>query len=217
MSTYNQQQSEALLLVRRHLAALPPSAVEALRDEIGPYLEFRARVARFHREHLAGACARRCFDHGRSDCCGREGILTFFADVVVNVLLSPDEEVARLLETIAGDPGGESCVYLAASGCLWRLKPIVCEMFLCEQVLAAALGDDPALRGRWERLRTEEHRFTRPTVPVLFDDLERRFREAGLDSPLMYCHHSPGLLRLKKRHGVGAAGGAPSRGDAAPA
>lgn len=204
MSTYNHQQTEALLLVRRHLAALPPAAVEALREEIRPYLEFRARVARFHREHLAGPCARRCFDHGRSDCCGREGILTFFADVVVNVLLSSDAEVGRLLETLAGDPGGDSCVYLAASGCLWRLKPIVCELFLCEDVKEQAFRDDPAARGRWERLREEEHLFTRPTQPVLFDDLECRFREAGLDSPLMYCHHSPGLVRLKKKHGVTA-------------
>jgi hypothetical protein len=30
--------------------------------------------------------------------------------------------------------------------------------------------------------------------------LEALFIEAGFDSPLMYLHRSPGLLRLKARH-----------------
>jgi hypothetical protein len=27
---------------------------------------------------------------------------------------------------------GFKCVFLGHEGCLWRIKPIVCEMFLCD-------------------------------------------------------------------------------------
>ena len=40
---------------------------------------------------------------------------------------------------------------------------------------------------------------TWPDRPVLFDELEKLFIKEGYDSPLMYCHKSPGLLRLKSK------------------
>jgi len=59
------------------------------------------------------------------------------------------------------------------------------------------------LEHRWQKLQRQEKSFTKPDRPVLFDDLERFFIERGYESPLMFFHHSPGLLRLKKKHNVG--------------
>jgi hypothetical protein len=50
---------------------------------------------------------------------------------------------------------------------------------------------------RWQELLLKEKQFTWPDKPILFDDLEELFLQAGLKSPLMYCHLSPGLLRVK--------------------
>lgn len=211
MSSYNRQQKEALLMVREYLEGLPPPRREALRESIEPYLAFRGEVARFQEEFFSSLCSRKCFSDRTSACCGREGILTFFADVVINVLLSTGDEVDSLLSTLDRDRGGDNCVYLDEAGCRWRLKPIICEMFLCDEARGKVLGGSEDLARRWEDLRQREHVFTRPTQPVLFDDLERLFIEAGLESPLMYFHFSPGLLRLKARHGLGTGGKPPRR------
>ena len=203
MSAYNRQQREALLMVRSHLEGLPTPRRKTLRESIEPYLAFRGEVARFQEEFFSSLCSRKCFSDHTSACCGREGILTFFADVVINVLLSTGEEVDSLLSTLDRDRGGWNCVYLDEAGCRWRLKPIVCEMFLCDEARERVLGGREDLGLQWEDLRQRERLFTRPTQPVLFDDLERLFIEAGITSPLMYFHRSPGLLRLKEKHGLG--------------
>jgi hypothetical protein len=119
--------------------------------------------------------------------------------VVINLLLSSPAEIDALLRAVSDAATGPDCVYLSGEGCLWRLKPIVCEMFLCEHVKTRVLGEDRSLRNRWEGLRRRERLYTWPTRPVLFDELEALFRAAGLDSPLMYFHKSPGLLRVKAR------------------
>jgi len=63
----------------------------------------------------------------------------------------------------------------------------------------AVLEKDSNLRAQWEKLLFRERRYTWPSRPVLFDKLEELFIRAGFDSPLMYFHHSPGLLRVKNR------------------
>ena len=186
-------------MVRRHLEGLTPHARARLRRRIRSYLAFREEVARFHQTHLATVCSEKCFSTETSACCGREGIATFFADVVINILLSSSAEIDALFLAVSYPTIGPNCVYLSGKGCLWRLKPIVCEMFLCDHVKARVLGEDRSLPSRWERLRRRERLYTWPTRPVLFDELEALFRAAGLDSPLMYFHKSPGLLRLKAR------------------
>ncbi len=202
MSDYNQQQTDAILMVRKHLAGLPAYQLRWLKQSISFYLDFRADVALFQDKYLAEVCSHKCFTSRTSACCGREGIITFFADVVINVLLSSGQEIDTLLQSLADDTGGFNCVYLNETGCFWRLKPIVCEMFLCDHIKQNVLDGDASLRDQWERFRQQERRYTWPTRPVLFDELERFFIEAGLDSPLMYLHHSPGLLRLKAKHGL---------------
>jgi hypothetical protein len=71
-------------------------------------------------------------------------------------------------------------------------------MFLCDQAKKTVLETDDQLKLEWEKLRKKEKDFTWPDKPVLFDEIEEIFINAGLDSPLMYFHKSPGLLRVKK-------------------
>jgi len=200
ISEYNRDQWEAIQMVRRHLGILSRGQVGRIRRRIRPYLRFRGEVADFQRRHFSEVCTEKCFTSQTSACCGREGIATFFADVVMNVLLSKREEVEGLLQRLSQGTGGFKCIYLGKKGCLWRLKPIVCEMFLCEQARDTVLGKDEALRKQWEKLRRREKRYTWPSRPVLFDELEEIFIQAGFDSPLMYFHRSPGLLRIKAKH-----------------
>jgi hypothetical protein len=199
VSPYNQEQMEAINLVRKTFRECSPSEIESLKSCLGPYLDFRRQTKVFQDQYLAQICTRNCFTSWTSACCGREGIMTFFADVVINILLSSREEIERLVQTLLSDKGGTKCVYLShEKGCLWQLKPIVCEMFLCDQAKEQVLKADHRLDRRWQELRQKEKDFTWPDKPVLFDELEEIFIQKGVDSPLMYFHKSPGLLRIKR-------------------
>jgi len=200
MSEYNQQQIEAFMMVRQYLEGLSRSRVGQTKRRIRNYMRFRADVAGFQALHFSEVCTHKCFTNQTSACCGREGIATFFADVVINVLLSSEGEIDAVLQALFTDRGGFKCVYLTEAGCVWRLKPIVCEMFLCRHAKETVLNANHVLRTRWENLRTRERRYTWPSRPVLFDELEELFIRLGYDSPLMYLHHSPGLLRVKERY-----------------
>jgi hypothetical protein len=199
LTEYNRDQMETLLMVHRRLREFPPSATVELENLIQPYLRFRAEVDDFQQQHLSSVCTEKCFFDQSSACCGREGIATFFADVVINERLSSKEEVGLLLSALSDDKGGFKCVYLGPQGCLWRLKPIVCEMFLCDHAKERLRGAGEGLLGLWEGLRRKEKAFTWPDRPVLFDELESMFMKEGLHSSLMYFHRSPGLLRVKSQ------------------
>ena len=190
-------------MVRQYLSSLPNSELRWLRQRIKSYLQFRKVVNSFQDEHFADICSEKCFTSRTSACCGREGIITFFADVVINVLLSTSKEIDTLLETLEGDTGGFNCVYLNESGCLWRCKPIVCEMFLCDHAKNLVLAENKRLASQWQGFCRRKRMYTWPTRPVLFDELEVLFLNGGFDSPLMYLHKSPGLLRLKAKNGLG--------------
>ena len=81
---------------------------------------------------------------------------------------------------------------------IWNIKPIVCEMFLCDAAQKEVFGKELHVRKRWEELQKQKKSFTWPDRRVLFDSLERYFMDAGFTSPLMYLHNSPGLLRVKQ-------------------
>ena len=198
-SEYNRDQVDAFDMAQQYLRSLSRSRISQIKQWIKPYLRFRNDVADFQRQHFSEICTQKCFTSQTSACCNREGIATFFADVVINVLLSSDREVDALLDILSRDRGGFKCVYLAKKGCLWRLKPVVCEMFLCKHAKDAVLENNDAIRTQWGRFRRRERRYTWPSRPVLFDKLEELFIRADFDSPLMYFHHSPGLLRVKNR------------------
>jgi hypothetical protein len=202
MGEYQIEQLEALSLVRLHLKSLPPCERQTLLASAADYLGFRATVDRYLEDHFGRVCDQACYRSRVSACCSREGIVTFFADVVINLLLSSEPEADELVRVLKRDPTGFKCVYLGEAGCLWRMKPIVCQMFLCEPARARVFTHTPEAEAEWRRLEARRKTFTWPDRPVLFDQIEAYFLRAGCASRLMYLHNSPGLLRLKHKAGL---------------
>ena len=199
MSSYQKEQIDALQMVREHLQSLTEKERRALADLTREYLVFREKVAAFLSAHLSDVCTLKCYKNSLSACCSKEGIITFFADIVINVLVSSEEEIHSLFHVLAAANKGSKCVYLGPKGCLWHLKPIVCEMFVCKDAQEHVFNSTPEARQKWEELKQLQKRFTWPDRPVLFDALEAVFIKAGYTSTLMYLHNSPGMLRLKQR------------------
>ncbi len=197
MSSYHKEQSETLSAVRQHLATLSSSEKQELEAMTADYVSFREEVDAFLSEHFGSVCTQKCYQSRLSACCSREGIITFFADVVINALLSHDDDLEALMRVLETPNKGFKCVYLGENGCMWQMKPIVCEMFLCDQAEKEVFGEKPDARKTWEVLNQRKKQYTWPDHPILFDTLEQYFLDAGYDSPLMYLHNSPGLLRVK--------------------
>jgi len=200
--SYQEEQSETLSLIVRHLEE-PYSRIRyELRDKIGDYLAFRKEVDDFHSRHLGDVCTMKCYKSRLSACCSKEGIITFFADVVINVVMSDPGDIKILNAALEKQNDGFKCVYLGEKGCMWKIKPIVCEMFICDTAKKQTLHGSPKLMKEWYALKKKEKIFTWPDRPVLFDEIEIYFIAAGWYSPLMYMHNSPGLLRVKKMRGM---------------
>ena len=202
MSDYQSEQLESLSQASQHLKTLSCDEKEKLRRLIGEYIEFRRRVDLFLEAYFSFVCDRTCYRSQLSACCTREGIITFFADVVINLLLSGEAEIDALAHALRTENAGFKCVYLGVDGCLWRVKPIVCQMFLCDPTKAQVFSEHPEAELEWRELERQRKLFTWPDRPVLFDMLEAYFMAAGCLSPLMYLHTSPGLLRVKKKAGL---------------
>ena len=202
MNTYHQEQIDALSMARHLLKKLPQSEQQKLSASLTDYLMFRREVDRFLEHYFSEICTATCYQSRTSACCSREGIITFFADIVVNLLVSEHSEFERLVRVLTKPNNGSKCVYLSETGCLWHLKPIVCQMFLCDRSKKQVFDQNPQLQNEWELLEAKRKRFTWPDRPVLFDDLESYYLKAGCRSPLMYLHNSPGLLRIKQKAGL---------------
>ena len=198
MNAYQQEQLEALRIVRQGLARLSTSGRRRLDHEIEPYCRFRTSVDIFLDRYLKGICTRLCYRSRTSACCSRDGIIAFFADVVINALTAEKEELDRLEKAIQHPSNEGKCIFLAESGCLWRIKPVVCEMFLCDEAENRVFGKDPGVLNQWVAFKEEKKRFTWPDQPVLFEKLEAFFMASGCSSSLMYIHKSPGLMRIKE-------------------
>ncbi len=197
MGPYQQEQLDALLMIQQHLRELSAAAASELQAMISDYLDYRSRVAEFLGAHFNGICTEKCYTSRRSACCSRDGIITFFGDVAVNALVSDKQDLHRLEQAIKNPADPAKCIYLSDAGCLFRLKPIVCELFLCDEAEHKVLDQNPAVSKAWEAYKQEKKRFTWPDQPVLFEMLEAFFINRGSTSPLMYIHNSPGLLRIK--------------------
>ena len=198
MTPYQKEQIEGLEVVHRHLAGLSGAEKEGLRNLISDYLSYRRRVGKFLAEQFKTVCSAKCFQNRMSACCSRDGIITFFADLAVNALVSDKTDLVRLEAVLRSPHEGGKCVYLASEGCLWRLKPIVCEMFLCDAAKEKVFSDNPSARQQWAEFEQQKKRYTWPDRTVLFDVLEKIFMDAGYHPSLMYFHDSPGLLRVKR-------------------
>lgn len=198
MNPYQQEQYEAHDLVLKYVATLDAAEKQRLEKMLGDYLAYRKRVDAFLQSHFTDMCTQSCYQGRRSACCSREGIITFFADVVINVLCSPSEDINRIMNVLQQPNTGVKCIYLTSDGCRWKVKPVVCALFLCDAAIRSVFSANPDLQKEWEALRNEKKRFTWPDQPVLFEYLEAYFIKAQCTSSLMYLHNSPGLLRIKK-------------------
>jgi hypothetical protein len=199
MNEYQKEQRDAYLMVARFIYFLPIKELDSLKQLIQDYLDFRREVADFLKAHFSLVCTNTCYENNRSACCSREGIIAFFADVVVNTLASEPKDIEALCRVLEQKNNGFKCIYLGNAGCLWKMKPIVCEMFLCDEAKNRVFTGNPEQLEKWEFLQHRKKYFTWPDQPVLFDRLEEIFIQAGFSSPLMYFHNSPGLLRLKQK------------------
>ncbi len=199
MNEYEIEQLETLQMIRRYLKSLDTMSLRLFESDTADYLSFRSEVHSFLCENFSSVCTLTCFQNHRSACCTREGIIIYFADVVVNALVASEKSLDRLERILEGGNTGSKCIYLASDGCSWTVKPIVCEMFLCDVAKKKVFGSHPRLEERWDEFRERRNFFTWPDKPVLFDAIEKRFLAVGLSSPLMYYHNSPGLIRVKRK------------------
>lgn len=202
ISAYQHEQIETITMVCRHLSALPTSERRKLQSSIQKYLAFREETHDYLTRYFGSVCSQKCYQSDLSACCSREGIITFFTDILINALQSRDSEIENLLLVLQKPNTGSKCVYLGPEGCLWQVKPIVCEMFLCDFAKKRVFAKQPEAEALLNQLNRRKKTFTWPDQPVLFDHLESYFLDAGLSSPLMYLHNSPGLLRVKKMAGI---------------
>ena len=199
MSSYQREQLETLNMVYGHLETIPKQEKQRLLLNISDYLMFRKTVDALLGEHFKHICTRKCYQSNLSACCSREGVITFFGDMVVNVLVSEETQIKALSKALIKPNTGFKCIYLSDHGCMWRIKPIICEMFLCDSAEKAVFDNKPLVNKLWQQLKLREKQYRWPDRPVLFDDLEKYFIAAGYSSPLMYLHNSPGLLRIKEK------------------
>ena len=199
MTPYQTEQLQTLRMVRRYLAQISEAQREAIKESLADYLNFREDVDAFQQNYFRDICNRKCYQNRLSACCSRDGIIIFFADVIINTLMADPAALEGLQDVLTHPHEGFKCVFLGHEGCLWRIKPIVCEMFLCDAAEKAVLKENPVARKCWDALVRRKKAYTWPDRPVLFDTLEQICIKAGYISPLMFLHNSPGLLRVKRQ------------------
>ena len=198
MTPYQTEQLQTLQMVRRYLAQISEAKRKTLKKDVADYLTFRDAVDAFQENYFHDICDRKCYQSKLSACCSRDGIITFFADVIINALMADPAALERLQDVLTRPHEGFKCVFLGQEGCLWRIKPVVCEMFLCDAAEKAVLKENPDAQKRWDTLLRQKKAYTWPDRLVLFDTLEQICMEAGYTSPLMFLNNSLGLLRVKR-------------------
>ena len=129
MNAYQKEQYQALQLVREHLATEQARLIEALGPSLAAYLGFRRETDRFLHDYFSDVCTTSCYQNQLSACCSKDGIITFFADVVINALYATEAILNQMAHGLQQANTGSKCIYLSESGCLWHIKPIVCQMF----------------------------------------------------------------------------------------
>lgn len=199
MNTYQKEQFETLNLIRNYLVQCPRDVIDSLDCMIRDYLEFRNETSNFLCTHLGTVCTKNCYENKVSACCSKDGILSFFADHLVNALVSAQSELEAMAAAVKNPGNNFKCIYLGKSGCVWKIKPIVCEMFLCTNAKKEVFENNTDCKNTWAELEIKKKLYTWPDKPVLFDTLEQHFLDKGLKSDLMYMNNSPGLLRVKQK------------------
>jgi hypothetical protein len=198
MNSYQREQLDALTQVVKHLEIL-----SSIRDDLSAYLAYRRQMDEFSERHFTAFCTPKCFESRASACCSKDGIITFWADVVVNVANADRKQIDDLFSTITTPLFANKCIYLGENGCRWAIRPLGCALFLCDPVQEAVLVRHARLRRQWEVFESTAKAFRWPDRPVLFDHLEQVFIEAGCRSSLMYINTTPGLLRVRQQANTG--------------
>jgi hypothetical protein len=205
MNDYQHEQLDALRIARDGLVCITHSDLNDFKRSTDDYLRFRQAVDLFLKHHFSSICTQLCYQSQTSACCSKDGIITFFADTVINALHAAPGELDRMETALNRDNRGHRCIYLTADGCMWTIRPVVCAMFLCDRAMDTAFTADPTAKAVWEDLRRQEKTFKWPDRPVLFDHIEQVFMARGYRSSLMHLNLSPGLLRVKRLAGLTAA------------
>ncbi len=211
MNNYQQEQLEAQTQIADWLGQCPTSAPSAWRRRVAAYIDFRKQVDQYLNRNFNSYCTTNCYQNNLSACCSKDGITTFYADLFINALVSDSSQLDRLKLAIEGPLHARKCIYLGKTGCLMMVRPVVCAMFLCSQAQQEVFAANESVKAQWADFRRQAKAFRWPDQPVLFDDIEQAMIAAGYQSPLMYLHNSPGLLRVKQKAGLVTAA---SRGQA---
>ncbi len=198
ISRYNSEQIETIGMVVEHLSCVSEKENESLKKMCDEYLGFRKQLSEYFLKYVADTCIKKCFDNQRSACCTKEGVIIFFADIFINLLYSDKKETDDLLFALNSLDQGRRCVYLGERGCLWKIKPVICEMFLCNTAKKEIFQKHADASLLWMALKKREKDFKWPDKPVLFDRIEEYFINKGFSSSLMFMHTSPGLIKVKK-------------------
>lgn len=198
MNPYQTEQLEALRMVRAQMNVLKAPELAELKAALTDYLAFRSQADDFLASHFKDICTEKCFSRRLSACCSKDGIIAFFGDVAVNALVSDDGDLDRLEWAIQSPVRADKCIFLSQGGCLWRIRPVVCTFFLCDEAENRVFRSNPQAAAKWAAFKEIKKHFTWPDKPVLFERLEDFFISRGCRSPLMYIHFSPGLSRIRK-------------------
>ena len=185
ISEYNRDQWNSFKAIEKTCRGLPEAALAKLKESLASYLHFRKRLDSYQQQYFGSFCRTTCFDSKLSACCGFESIYTFFADQVITFLLATPEEHEALLRRLAQPNKTERCVYLGERGCAWKVSPISCAMFFCEQAKETVFSEHHPAQALWEELQRQEKAYTYPNQPVLFDD----HREHLYCSRRRFPHH----------------------------
>ncbi len=202
MNDYQNEQWNALGQILDHIGSIDSIHSGELSRAIQSYLQFRHELDKFLAQHFGRLCTQACFESQTSACCSKDGIITFWADLVITVYHSTREQIGDLTTSIQSPLYPHKCIYLGSHGCRWRIPPLGCALFLCDGVQTSVLEPRPDLGAQWEHYRAMGKSFRWPDRPVLFDRLEQVFMALGCRSPLMYINTSPGLLRIKQTAGL---------------
>ncbi len=202
MNEYQVEHLDAFSKIRTILGTFSPATLRSIEAEVSGYLAFRHRLDQFLTRHFDGYCTSACYRSQRSACCSKDGIIVFWADVVINALGSRQEDLDAVETAIRNPVEPRKCIFLGRQGCLWKIRPLLCAMFLCDGAYETVLHGDRDLERQWDQFQQESKSFRWPDRPVLFDRLEQCFMDLGCRSSLMHLNTSPGLLRIKRRAGL---------------
>jgi len=112
MNAYQAEQIATFELIRLHLPELKEKLHRTHADPLKAYLSFRQETDRYLDQYFTGICSLTCYQNLHSACCSRDGIITFFGDMVINTLYSSDPALDRMALRLQSPHRGNKYLYL---------------------------------------------------------------------------------------------------------